>query len=105
MIGNDLSPKLLFELANLRSQLKAERAKTAKLEALYRWRPISEMHEDYGPCVCINLIEDPCYLEIHWANDAGFEESAWTHFAQCPKLSTDDAEQLLAALQAPKVKP
>jgi hypothetical protein len=61
----------------------------------YQWRPISEIHEDYGPCVLIHIVDDPGYLEIGSNLNIDFDESAWTHFAQVPKLSTDEAERLI----------
>ena len=49
------------------------------------WRPIAEIHEDYGPCVLMNT-DDPAYMEIGSNLDIGFDESRWTHFAQISVL-------------------
>lgn len=61
----------------------------------YRWRPIAELHEDYGPCVLMH-IPDPGYLEIGTNTDIDFDESQWTHFSQITPLSIEDGERMLA---------
>lgn len=68
----------------------------------YKWRPISEIHEDCGPCVLINLIEDGSHVEIGHVGDADFQIERWTHFAESPKLTTEEAEILIAAMQGAK---
>ncbi len=78
---------LLAEVDRLRAELKR-----------YEWRAISDIHEDYGPCVVINLIEDGCYQEIHHVCDLDFNIDDWTHFAEVPKLTTERAEQLIAEM-------
>lgn len=65
------------------------------LEDAMAWRLISEIHEDYGPCVCINLIRDQCYVEVHWCTEVEFNESDWTHFARVPQLLTENADRLI----------
>ena len=67
----------------------------ASNEALtpYRWRPIAEIHEDCGSCVLMD-IEDPGYLEIGSNLDTDFDESQWTHFAEVPKLSSEEGDEL-----------
>jgi len=77
---------LLDELAALQKQLKH-----------YEWRPISQIHEDYGPCVLMD-IEDPGYLEVSSNLDTDLDESQWTHFAEVPKLTNEQADDLLAAM-------
>lgn len=67
-------------------------------EAALRWRPISEMHEDYGQCVLMNLA-DPGGLELGNNLDLDWDETQWTHFAQVPRLTTKDAERM--ALERP----
>jgi hypothetical protein len=69
-------------------------AKLRKELDQYRWRPIAELHDDCGPCVLMN-IDDPGSLEIGSNLYAGFNESQWTHFAEVPKLSIDDAARLI----------
>lgn len=66
----------------------------------YRWRPIAELHEDYGPCVLIN-IADPGGLEIGSNLNTDYNESLWTHFSQIVPLSNEEAERLKAAAQEP----
>lgn len=60
-----------------------------------RWRPISEMHEDFGTCICID-INDPgaMWLGNHCSLD--WDESRWTHFAQIPSLTNEQAEAMKA---------
>jgi hypothetical protein len=64
-----------------------------KALAQYRWRPISEIHEDLGPCVLMRL-DDPGYLEVGSNLDEDFNETGWTHFAEVPKLTHEEAERL-----------
>jgi len=69
----------------------------------YQWKPIASIHEDYGPCVLVNLLEDPGYLEIGSSIDVGFDESRWTHFVPVPTLLTVDAERLIEEIGVPHV--
>lgn len=92
---------LATELAKTRERAYKAEAEVERLRAAlghYRWRPISEIHEDYGSCVLMHL-EDPGYLEIGTNLDVGFDESQWTHFTEVPKLSHTEAQELLAALE------
>lgn len=66
-----------------------------KFKEHYRWRPIEELHEDFGPCVLINLIEDPCYLVIGSNLNVDYDESQWTHFTQITPLWTEDAKDMI----------
>jgi len=68
-------------------------------EERYRWRPIEELHEDFGPCVLIN-IEDPGYLEIGSNVNIDYDESLWTHFTKITPLLTEEAEKMIEELQA-----
>lgn len=52
------------------------------------WRPISEIHEDYGPCILVN-IEDPGYMEIGSNLDLDFDASEWTHFHPVPDMELE----------------
>lgn len=61
--------------------------------AHYKWRPIYEIHEDYGPCVLMNL-SDPGGLEIGSNLNTDWDESRWTHFAEVPKLTIAEAKEL-----------
>lgn len=74
---------------------------SAALEVLeqYEWRPISEIHEDYGTCVLINLTEAGC-MELGSNLDKEFREQDWTHFAQAPKLTIEQADELRAAMES-----
>lgn len=67
----------------------------------YRWRPIREIHEDYGPCVAID-INDPGYQEIVSNLYKDYDETQWTHFAQLPELTNTEAERLIAELEVTK---
>lgn len=67
-------------------------------EQALRWRPISEIHKDYGPCVLMNLA-DPGHLEIGSNVDLNWDDTQWTHFAQVPRLTTKEAERM--ALERP----
>lgn len=69
----------------------------------YQWRPIGEIHEDFGSCVLMR-IDDPGDLEIgnNLCND--FYKGRWTHFAEVPKLSIEDAEELEAAIPVTEAK-
>lgn len=76
--------------------LEAERAEVKRLEKTldqYRWRPIGEIHEDLGPCVLLRL-DDPGYMEVGSNVDEDFNEPGWTHFAEVPKLTHEEAERL-----------
>ena len=68
---------------------------------LKNWRPISEIHEDFGPCILINL-DDPGYMEIGSNLDTGFDELQWTHFTPVPALSHEEAKQLRIEMEKPK---
>lgn len=68
-----------------------------KVLAQYAWRPIDKIHEDYGPCVLMN-INDPGYQEIGSNLNTDFDESKWTHFAEVPKLTNEQAEELMRAM-------
>lgn len=56
-----------------------------------QWRPISEIHEDYGPVVVID-ITDAGTAAVVWGGD--FLEPYWTHFAQLPELTSERADEL-----------
>jgi hypothetical protein len=74
-------------------KLEEENSRLRKALEQYRWRPISEIHEDLGPCVFMCL-DDPGYMEIGSNLDEDFEEAGWTHFAEVPKLTHEEAEAL-----------
>lgn len=76
------------------TRLKAELAH-------YKWRPIAEIHEDFGPCVLMNIfgLED---AELGSSMDNDFDALRWTHFAEAPKLSNEDGERLLAEAKGEK---
>ena len=68
-------------------------AELTKLADRYRWRPIAELHEDYGSCVLMN-IDDPGYMEIGSNLNTDYDESQWTHFSQIVPLTTEEAERM-----------
>jgi len=61
------------------------------------WRPISEIHEDFGQCVLMH-IDDPCYMRVGNNLDTWFDERSWTHFVPVPSLTTKEAERLRAEM-------
>ena len=74
--------------ANQENERLADNPAVKLLNAMherYRWRPIAELHEDFGPCVGIN-INDPGYLVIVHANDCEPDEAV-THFTRFAPLS------------------
>ena len=77
------------------------KAKIAKLGEC-AWRPISEIHEDHGPCVVMD-ISAAGYREITHVCSLDFDESRWTHFAPIPSMTHEDAERLIAEMEAAKV--
>lgn len=81
------------EWAELRLALKA----LQKIQAHYRWRPIKEIHEDFGPCVLMDLFV-PGFLAIGSNIDVDFDEFQWTHFTEVPKLTNEEAEELQAKM-------
>jgi len=62
----------------------------------YQWKPISELHEDYGDCVLINIKTDTGHLAIGSNLDIGFDESKWTHFSRIVPLGQEEYERLKA---------
>lgn len=82
------------------AELMVDRDRVALVKELnqYAWRPISEIHEDYGTCVLINLMEAGC-MELGSNLDKDFNEQDWTHFAQAPKLTLEQADELRAAME------
>lgn len=66
-----------------------------RLRELHRWRPIAELHEDYGSCVGVN-IEDPGHVVIVHACDIVPDPNV-THFSRFT-LSVEQAESMRAGL-------
>lgn len=81
-----------------RSQAWMEEA--LKISQRHSWRPIAQIHEDYGPCVLINL-NDPGYIEIGSNLNTEFDESQWTHFTQISELTTNEADRLKSIMDNP----
>lgn len=89
--------KILRELGNAKMATELD-----KLSERYRWRPIAELHEDYGPCVVMN-IEDTGRLEV-WSNmQTDYEELEWTHFSQIVPLGQEEYENLREAMNDTQV--
>lgn len=59
----------------------------------YRWRPISELHEDYGDCVLVN-VADCGYMEIGSNLNLDFDESKWTHFTRFTPIGQAEYERM-----------
>jgi hypothetical protein len=66
-------------------------------ENRYRWRPIAELHEDYGPCVLID-INEPGSMALGHKLGIWFDAEDWTHFTQITPLSKEEAEILKAGM-------
>ncbi len=62
----------------------------------FTWRPISEIHEDYGLCVLMN-INDPGDMKVGNNLDLDFDPIRFTHFHQVAPLTHEDAERLSQA--------
>lgn len=69
--------------------------------ARFRWRPISEIHEDLGTCVLIN-INDPGDIGIGSNLNTDWDESRWTHFHQIAPLTNEQAEAMNREMEAAK---
>jgi hypothetical protein len=80
--------------------LEGLKKQLADFQKFYRWRRISEIHEDYGPCNVINLINDPGLVEVHSSNETDFDESEWTHFTKITPLKTEDADRMKIEAEA-----
>lgn len=65
-----------------------------KLEARARWRPISEMHEDFGECILVNVLKDTGYMEFGNNLSLNWDAAKWTHFAQVPLLGQNEYERM-----------
>ena len=76
-------------------ELDALRARVAELEARAKWRPISEVHEDYGDIILIN-IDDPGDVRLSHVCSLSWDEDrdGMTHFAQVPELTTAFAARI-----------
>lgn len=57
-----------------------------------QWRPIGDFYEELQPVVVID-IRDPGNVAVAW-NDDITEDSDWTHFAELPQLTNEQAEDL-----------
>lgn len=81
---------------SLEACVKLLKGRLASMNARHRWRPIAEIHEDYGPCILMN-IEDPGYLEIGNCTNTDWGESQWSHFSQITSLTCEEAEEMLGS--------
>lgn len=96
--AEELTSILNRKEAEIKALTKIQRRQAYALKP-YQWRPISEIHEDLGSCVLID-IEDPGYQEIGSNLDSGFDPTRWTHFAEVPKLTGKQALELITAMKA-----
>ncbi len=86
----------LFIIADVEIHVTCEKCRP-------RWRPISEMHEDHGPCVVMD-IEDPGRLEMGHVCDVERDWEEWaTHFAPILPLTNEEADALLETHKSTKV--
>ncbi len=95
----------VVESSNAAARRRDERIKV--LEERYRWRPISEIHEDYGDCVLVNINTDCGNLQVGSNLNLDFDESEWTHFTRFASIGQVEYERMRddAALAAPKAEP
>lgn len=89
----------LRSLINDAVRLRMPGAREAKeyFESLvdrYRWRPIAELHEDYGECVLLDITS--VAMSVGSSMDTDFDMLEWTHFSQITPLTTEEAERLKA---------
>ena len=62
-----------------------------------RWRPVSELHEDFGPCVGTD-VRDPGYIVIVHACDID-PDTRVTHFTRFIPLTAGEAASMLKDLE------
>ena len=98
--------RLRARVEELEGQVRAggeDTKEVARLKEYYRWRPVSEAHEDFGDCVYID-IEDPGYQVTAHVCDDCYEERilGMTHFARLPELTEAMAAEMLPAPPAAK---
>lgn len=90
-LADQLGTAYNLGIANARTDIPALVAEVRRLSAC-QWRPIAEIHEDYGQCVLLNLAS--AYMELGNNLDLDFESMGWTHFAPVPRLTHDDVAKL-----------
>jgi hypothetical protein len=106
----EISEALESQLVEMAMQLpnKGERhslqEQLAEARERQKWRPISELHEDYGTCVLIN-IDDPGHLVTGSNLDLDYDESKWTHFSRIALLGQKEYEEMIDAAGALRAKP
>lgn len=71
-----------------------------RLRELHRWRPIAELHEDFGDVIVINVNDGEYNAELAHVCNRGFDASLWTHFSRITPLSTEQVESMRAGLPA-----
>ena len=96
MTESEIATKRSNQTAEFQKRISELENRLRELERRYQWRPIAEFHEDYGPCVVIDMIEDPGNLAVNWSNDTDFDPSEWTHFSRITQLLTKDAERMIS---------
>jgi hypothetical protein len=64
-----------------------------------QWRPISEIHEDFGDCILMNIY-DPGDIQVGGNLDNDWDENLWTHFSKLPPLTEEQAEELIRRMEA-----
>ena len=106
LVASETDAQLLMALRRATSAIIAEIEELRRDKVRLGWRPIAEIHEDYYPCVLMN-IADPTDLVVGGNIDADWDVKLWTHFAMVPRLSIEQAERLEASMPqpAPEVKP
>ena len=98
--------KKLYEitLANELRWMRKHEEVDKEMDALRErscWRPISEMHEDLGQCILVN-IADCGYMEFGNNLNLDWDESKLTHFAQIPLLGQKEYERMKDEVEAAK---
>lgn len=95
-----MTPQRMLEAAQILGELGNGKManELTRLAERYCWRPISEIHEDCGPCVVMH-INDPGNIELTSNLCPEFDESDWTHFSQIVPLTNAQAEEMRAEME------
>lgn len=81
------------EYVATKKRLENEWQKSRGDQQRYTWRPIAEIHEDYGLCVLMN-INDPGDMKVGNNLDLDFDPIRYTHFTQIAPLGQEEYERL-----------
>ena len=64
-----------------------------------KWRPITEVHEEFGPVVVIDA-NDPGGVTVQWPGEIALDDDGtrWTHFAELPLLTNEMGAAMMESL-------